>query len=485
MAKLSVLQRRFSRGMRRDTPRDSLPDDVAYNLIDYLPDLQAPLRKRGGDTYYSNDITAVTATASYVIGGLVAPYAAATKVLAFDEDGRLYTIAANGTVTDIGAAVVVAQNPVFHRDKAIITAAGGATAPKYYDGSTLGALAGSPPNAVYATVHKDRTVLARTSADPTRLWFSDAGDPTGWDTTTTYWDTTHPVTGLASIRNAILVFSEEGTERLVGSTPPPDTDFSLGSLFDEGCTDARSIAYWGEKVLWANPSGIFITDGSAMDDVTKAAGMLRYWNDTVMAGYSTSTHTIVGGCLSSYYFVAVMNGSTFVDAALIDIEGRRWLRLSNWKARAMWPQTSPDELYVGRRDAARVSKTSPIFSPQSSNKNDADGTAVTPIYETGFYQGNRMEVVNTRRLFVLYDIRDAATDNPTLIVSYLTSPESSSYTALSPTLTETTEITKTALDVNDDGYGFAFKIAQTNASSDTRLYALAADLHPREGSRTT
>jgi hypothetical protein len=195
MAQPAVLQGEFTRGMRRDIPRHELPSNVAWNIVDFIPDLEAPLRKRGGWQYHSNDIAATKATASYVTGGLVAPFSAATKNLAVDEDGELYVIASNGGVTDVGAAVTVSQNPVFHRDKAIIPAAGGATAPKYYDGTTLAALAGSPPSAVYACVHKDRTVLGRTTANKERLWFSDAGDPTSWDTTNTYWDTTYPVTG--------------------------------------------------------------------------------------------------------------------------------------------------------------------------------------------------------------------------------------------------------------------------------------------------
>jgi hypothetical protein len=116
-------------------------------LIDYLPDQSgADLQERGGWQYHSNDIAATKVTASYVTGGLVAPFSAATKNLAIDEDGELYSIASNGVVTDVGAAVTVSQNPVFHRDKAIIPAAGGVTAPKYYDGATLAALAGSPPS---------------------------------------------------------------------------------------------------------------------------------------------------------------------------------------------------------------------------------------------------------------------------------------------------------------------------------------------------
>lgn len=485
MGQPTVLQGRFTRGMRRDIPRHELPANVAWTITDYIPDLGAPLRKRGGWADFSNDISAVVAAASYVIAGLVAPFAAATKHLAVTEDNRLVTVATNGTVTDIGdivAGTAMKQNPVFHRDKAIFPAGNGTTAPRYYDGSTLGNLAGSPPAAIYATVHKDRTVLARSSANPERLWFSDAGDPTGWDTTATYLDSTFPVTGLASLKNAILIWSDGATERLIGSTPPPGTDFEFGKAFDEGTPDARSIAYWGDNIVFANPSGIFITDGAALDDLTKASGMLSYWQE-LLASY-TSSWTIAGGVYQSHYVVSVMDGSTFKDAAMIDLQRRTWIQLTNLKAVSFWNSSSPDEMYFGQRARARVGKFSSVFMPSASVKNDGDGTAVTPVYESPFFVSKGKQL-SWKRVYLDADIRDAASDNPTLTVSYVESPESTSYTALGTSFAETTAQTPRRFTLGQSNHGMAFKVTQANASSDTRFVRLRAEVHEREGSRVT
>jgi hypothetical protein len=164
---------------------------------------------------------------------------------------------------------------------------------------------------------------------------------------------------LASIRNAILIWSEGHVERLVGSTPPPGSDFVFGPLFEEGTTDARSIAFWGDNVVFANPSGIFITDGSALDDLTKACGMLSYWQ-TLLTSYTTS-YTFGAGVYGSTYVISVMDGASFIDAAMIDLQRRTWLRLSNLKAVTFWSQTGPDELFFGLRSAARVGKFSTVF----------------------------------------------------------------------------------------------------------------------------
>lgn len=483
MASPNQLQRSWDKGVKRDFARNALPPNTAWNAVDLIPNLGAPLRERGGWTNASNDIAAVTATASYVIGGLNAPFLAGTKLLAIDEDGRLYSIASNGTVTDIGAAVAVSQNPVFHRDKAIIPAAGGSTAPKYYDGSTLGNLGGSPPNAVYATVSTDRTVLGRTSANPNRIWFSDPGDPAGWDTTNVYWDFNDPVTGMAALRSAILVFHDSTISRLRGTTPPPDTDMiSDDPMFNVGCTDARSIVTFGDRVIFANPEGIFITDGSAEPaSLTDLCGMTTYWQE-LLSGYTTASWTLTAGVLRGYYFICVMDGTTFKDAAMIDMRRESWWRLSNVDARAMWgAEGAADELYFGRRGAARVGKLSPIFMPSSTVKNDGDGDAVAAVFESPFYEGKQGEK-GWRRLYVGMELTDYASDNPTVAVSYVKTPEETSYTALTGSLAESTTRTTRKKDLGFAADGVAFKLTRANAG-DFLLYSLEAEVQAREASR--
>ena len=77
----------------------------------------------------------------------------------------------------------------------------------------------------------------------------------------------------------------------------------------------------------------------------------------------------------------------------------------------------------------------------------------------------------------------AATDNPTMAVSYIKNPEDA-YTSLA-TITETTNKSrqKIPLRVSSDAVGL--KLVQSNASSDTRIYALEAEVSRREGSRLT
>jgi hypothetical protein len=60
-----------------------------------------------------------------------------------------------------------------------------------------------------------------------------------------------------------------------------------------------------------------------------------------------------------------------------------------------------------------------------------------------------------------------------------------SYTALGTTFAETTEQTPRRFTLGQSNFGMAFKVTQTNASADTRIVRLRAEVHEREGSRVT
>lgn len=490
MGKPIVLQERFSR-MVRDAARYALPAGACWNLVDYLPDLQANARKRGGWSYASNDISAVALSAAYVTAVAYAPFSGGAKLCAMTDNNKFVTIATNGTVTQVSTSGIQSlQNPVFHSDKLIITGSDGATAPKYYDGTTFGALAGTPPNGKYATVWKDRTVLASTSTNLTKTYFSAAADPTSWDTTNRWISTLRPPTGLAPLPGALMIFQDAVTARVRGSIPPSSNgllgDFIMDDpVFNTGCTDARSIASDGAIACFANPTGVYLTNGTNIPvDVTKQAGLKKYWQDQ-LSGYSSSSWTLAGGIFRKTYFISVMNGSTFVDAFWFDLEDYSGGRLSNLKAVTMAAAVQVlEELYIASRAAPRVNSISSIYSPAAGVKNDADGTAVAPVLETPFFLDTKSGRKTWRSLIVEYDMRDAATDNPILTVSYIKNPDDS-YTALSTTLAETTTDTRDQLYLRFPAQGLGLKFAQTNASSDTRIVAISADVHSREPSRTS
>ena len=486
MAAPKTLQVDFSAGCKKDFPRNAMPKGSFYGGADLFPNSIGRLRERGGWANGSDSITAAKATASYVGGGIYAPYTAGACQVVIDEDGEVYKVASDTTVTDVAAGVTVVQNPVFHRDKVIVPASGGATSPKKVTNSagtlSVANLGGSPPQGKYAAVWGDYTLLAASTAQPQRLYFSDPGDPETWDTTNSYWDFTQPINGLAIVRGAILAFHDGTLSRLFGSTPPPGTDFRNDDpLFSVGCTDARSIAVDGDRVMWANGEGVWLTDGSAKPaNITELCGMQTYWQET-LAAYDKASWTLAGGFNRGRYFVSVMSGSTFKLAAFIDVNRLAWWPLTNVKAVSMWAaQGSTDKLYFGRRDAARVGELSSIFMPSSTVKNDGDGTAVASTFESPYYEG-AFGAKTLKKIYIDHELTDYGSDDPTAALSYITTPEATSYTALTTGLVESLTKTTTKATVGGAVDGFAVKIARA-AAGDFKLYGIEAEIESRETS---
>lgn len=477
--------------MARDFAREQLPGGFVWNMVDYIPNLGAPLAKRGGWNYASNDVSGTSTGATYIVAGAYAEFSAGTKLVYITDNGKLGTIS-SGTASNVGTVVAPKQNPWLHRQKLVIPSNDGSTASsvKYYDGSSVGTLGGSPPLGQFGCVWRDYSVLANTAANPNYVYFGPAGDPSGtWDTTTGWFAMTYPVTGgVWPMRNAVLTFTSGHCERLRGTTPPPNTDLSREPVFDHGCLDARSLAGWGDNLVFANAEGVFLTDGATAIDLTAKGGMSRYWRDTLTAW--TTSWTLAGGIFQNKYVLSVMNGSTFVDCLMCDLITREWTRHSNVKSVAFFRALgAAEKLYFGSRTSARLNELSTFWQPGSSYKTDGDGTNVTPIIETAYVRGitrqNRRYSASTgietwKNIFGDYDLRDAASDTPTLQIAVLTSPEATSYTNLGTALPATTKKTRMKRDIGLASNGLAFKLTQSGPSSQTYLYSLETVNYARE-----
>jgi hypothetical protein len=201
---------------------------------------------------------------------------------------------------------------------------------------------------------------------------------------------------------------------------------------------------------------------------------------------SDSPNTIALGVWRGYVLVSMLGDSGALNDFLVcEIATRSWFRFANTIAKNFAVQFGgTDELYFANPDSTlkKVGKLSAMFSPAAGVKNDGDGDAVLPVWETGLYDLDSFYLKNWGDVYLNYDMRDAASDNPALTLSYLTDPASTSYTALSPTFAETTTRARARVTLNQAKYGVAFKCAQANASSDTRIYGIEADVSPQEGS---
>lgn len=511
MSKPLPLQNQFTGGMRRDSPRNRMPPNSAWTLKDFILEYGAPARERGGWAHYSSNIGSITAaSASYIRGGIYAIFSptagSSAKNLCVDEDGKLFSVT-EGAASLIGTAVTVAQNPVFHGGTSVSAATAvytglviipdgtGAAVPKKYDGTTLADLNGSPPKGRYASVFKDYTTLANGTVSsiqyPNRLWFSPAGDPdcfgtasvTAWDTTDSWWDFSLPIRGLASTKNALLVFGDGQVARLRGSTPPPDTDMVVDDPWQKvGMLDPFSITVHQDVVYWCAPEGVFRSDGVYLDELSAKGGMLRYWLD--LTADATSTWTFATGVIRNKLVINVMDGSTFKDAFMIDLQSYAWTQITNLDAVSFWDGLYgvSDETYFGRRGGAYVGRLGTMFDVGvSTYKNDGDGDAVVSVLETPFYELGRPGLKAVKDLYVGYMLQDFASDNPTISVSYIDTPEATSYTSMG-TLSENTTYDRKKIRLGGRRWGVGFKFTRANAG-DFLGYDLSADVTYLEESK--
>jgi hypothetical protein len=121
-------------------------------------------------------------------------------------------------------------------------------------------------------------VLGGSTANPNRLFFSPTPDiEATWDTANSWIDCDYAITGLASLHNVLLIFSQGHTERIIGSTPPPGSDMDRAPVGSIGCTDARSIVVQEGNAIFANPRGVYLTNGAGFASLTTEGFIETYW----------------------------------------------------------------------------------------------------------------------------------------------------------------------------------------------------------------
>lgn len=477
------VQADWSRGMVRDTARDQIPAGGVYDACDFLLHQTGMAQKRGGSSYLGPVMTAAT----YACSVVYAVYASGAQVLAVGENGHLYTVT-SGTTTDVsslGAVFNSRHKPVVVPSSgaiiAVFFANDGTTAPKRWTGAAAATLGGTPPTALMGAYYKQRLVLANSLANPNRIWFSPVPSvESTWDTANSYIDTEQAVSGLAALNNTLLVFHRGSTERIIGATPPPNSDMDKAKIWDIGCTDARSIVVQDGNCLFANPRGVYLTNGSTPVSLTQQGGINNYWR-SLFPGYDPVTWSIACGVTQQFLFVTVQtDAGVNVAQLLCHVPTRAWMRLSNIRA-MMFANAgeSYDDLYYADRTAARVVTLAQVFDPATGNRNDADGTAVLPTIE--FAPSGPGVGVNSYGFGRLdYDMPGAST-SPTLGITVKAGlqAERTSWVPAESPLAETTAITRKRFSICRDAQAVTVSLAQSVASDRTEVYALEVERRAR------
>lgn len=464
----------WSAGMVKDAPRTALPENAVFDAQDFLLHRPGIMQKRGGTMYAGPALTATTVCQN--VG--FADFSGGGELVAMGANGHLFRVT-SGTTSDIGLSSNYARDKwKFISNKLILTNYDGISAPQYYDGTAITTLGGTPPPGKYAEVYKTRLLLANTLTYPNRIFFSPTPNiESAWNTADSWIDCDYPVTGIAALSNQLLIWSLGHMERIIGSTPPPGSDMDHTVISATGCTDARSIVVYNNQAIFANPRGVYITNGAGTQLLTKDR-IEKYWQD-LFSGYDLLTWTIAGGLYGSYYLISVSSATATIATLMLDIDRRTWTRHTNIRASSFARSSSSgEELWYGDFGSPRVVKMSPIFVPSASNKNDADGTAVAPRVQLRLV-GDSPGLKHHGFGHVTLDMRDAASDNPTMQVSVAPGVEATTYqAAVGSPLTETLDAERRRFTVGKVSQAVNVYLQQQGASERTEVYAVEVETRP-------
>lgn len=491
----------FNRGIIKDVPPSAVPVGGVIDAIEFLFDRPGGAHKRGGTAYQSTALG--IAGSVYQVGW--ADFSNGAKLVAVAPGGtshavHVYDVTGSSSVDAGSGGSSAKQRPVFYNDHLILIGGGGGGVPTdctNMSGTlTLADLAGSPPAATVAVSHGGYFILANAAGNPNRLWFSPVPDITAtWDTTNAYIDSEAPITGLASVQGVLVIFHNGSCERLIGSIPPGTVgeNMSLQPLSAvAGCVDPRSICAIGGEIVFADASGIWATNGSSVSSLTSrkdGLGVSSLWRQ-YMALYDPSAMVVTGGTFGSdYYWASILsldNSSKWLTSLFLVLHfpTGAWSPFGGSGISCVMftsSETGPPETYGAFGRDGRILKLSDLFLPIPTNKQDADGDAITPQMTTRML-GSGPNVKAYGHAHLTYNMVDAASDNPTLVVSSSveqTGAAGVSLTAVAESpLAKTTGITRKRFTVNKESQSLYLTFAQTANSLHTEIYMLECEVRP-------
>lgn len=508
-------------GFQSDVSREELGPTYAFRMRDWIPQLEAPLRKRGGWSFGSPNLSSIGGTAASVASIGFLPFPGDGRLAAVSNAGSVYALerfdgSGGSLITDTGDATIVPSWPVFFHKTGTkyygIILPGftqsGKVPKKFYDTGSLAyqvdPLGGTPPLARMGFSWGDYLVLGNyyDPSSPTVLYnyrwaYSAVGNPDSWTLTGTSASTIDfPEEVVAGIpmKNLTLAWGYNDCHIVTGDTPPPGGNLARKTLWaGQGTFDGRSAVPWRDQAVWANAGGVFMSDGATLVDLTYQGGISVYYRQLV-AGFTFSQGwSATAGIYRDRYILTIRNASGTVLSTLVcDLTHREWSEWTNFPGgiyahRPAGPGTSlyggDEELFFAHGSLPYVGVTSSLWTPRLTYAYDADGTAVLPSLETGFYKIGSDYIKRFRRLFIGADIRTAGA-SPYLSFGYVTSPESGlAYTPMTDTFPTTTRYKRKQMRVGKFGLGLGLEITQVGASADTRIYDGSVEAYPTDPTR--
>jgi hypothetical protein len=311
-----------------------------------------------------------------------------------------------------------------------------------YEGVTGSGIAYSlSPIATAAAPYKSSAIYA-VAGD--RLWaladrkaeFSEPGKPHSFLTDDNHeFPEGSQLLGGAGLGDRLLAFSTNGVWQVSGLAY--DLTDAFGNVQhrvervypDLILASREGITGWSGRLVVPCTDHIYLLDGvSAPEALTRSISEL--YRDYIERGFK------VGGCATfqSHLFAPILSGSNTVEDLLVCRLDRAqqspvgtvfpWTRLDGWggdmscftvRSGGAAAARDPQLLAASTRTESRVANCTPFFGPDLDNKNDPDNsTPELDIVSRDVATGNGRNENTVRRIRVRYELKDAASDDPTL-----------------------------------------------------------------------
>jgi hypothetical protein len=306
----------------------------------------------------------------------------------------------------------------------------------------------------------------------------------------------------------ILVFHDGSIERIRGSIPPAtaiDSDMYVDTFSSQvGCSEPASVVPWQENICFANPLGVFLTDGSTIRSLTDQGGISDLWRQAYgLKKAGTQVHSTV---FRDLLFVTILTtwGTSTPDeqrpiTLVCDLIDRTWMRFRNIHATAyIDTEIGTEEVWWGV-DASvpslgsnQIAKLSPLLFgpteydpelgiPAAPDAYDGNGLPVLGRLRTGWIKLGPEGVKRMRHIYLSH-LTQANPSNKADVyqIGYRLSPFPHLDSMALGNIPANPRYKRNRLRLDRRSYGVQIDVTQIAPVYVSRLYDIAVDMWPQD-----
>jgi hypothetical protein len=379
MRGIPLRQTDFTGGLNTKSAPYLVEANECRDCSNVVTTVRGSIKKRDGCTTFCSNFTALNAgsTQIHALFGAYGVPTAGDVLIAIDEDGEVYSVSTVGTATDINTAVFTGT-PL---DTAIIqagTGTAGSVGPIYFNNPTAAyrwigtgtiatwvATSGTVPTGSYMVYFKNRVWIAGNTTNPSRLFFSDIGNPGVWPAANVVdFDPTDgdSITGIGTAGPYLLVFKKQKTWVVY------DLDTGANRVLSSqlGCAAYRSITETPIGTFFlSQDKGVWVTDGKSLKNISIKI------DPTLDGIVAAQRKRACGGFINDHYYLSICTTGTTNNLTLdYDTTTSSWWKHTNTANQfALWRPATDQELFSAIPTAARVDKCYVIDQLQDNGAN--------------------------------------------------------------------------------------------------------------------